>query len=349
MSELPTTSSSSSSSASSSARALVSAALLLAALSVPIVGGCSGSLDPRAQVTDMRVLGVRLEPPAAAPGDTIQASALVVDPTGADITLSWYYCPAPVSMETYFGAEFGTTEELCNDLAYPDGVFLGEGADASFDVPDDFLDQVHAMFEGGEALGIDSQALDGLLLVAGWHLQVLLVAETSEKRTVARKRLIVSPLGGLNANPDPPSVWMRDKDESETAEVPTTTAELPPPGACLVPGTPESVGEVNLELIPINLPEEPETYVVVTFTGEVEDREETLFFSWFSTVPSLGDPLTKSGNPDVDFDLSRVRSDHVVETADGPAVPLWMVLRDGRGGTSWCSSLLPYTGELLDP
>ncbi len=334
-------------------RLLTSAlALLLAAL---VVAGCSESTEPRQQVTDLRVLGVRLEPPSAAPGDTVTATALVVDPTEEPYTLSWFYCPTPVSVEAFFGVEFDASADLCDLPDHPNGLPIGDidtgSTDgATFTVPPDFIDQVSGLFEESD-LSIDAQALGGLMLITGWHMHVVLIAENDSKRVVTRKRLVVSALGsGLNENPDPPAIFLRsdDDEDEDRPELPESPVDLPPTGTCFIAGAPDQLDDsTTWELTPLNIPEEPPNYYSIGFTGEVTEREERLFFSWFTTAPVLGDGITKTPDPDTTLDLTTIVEDQVLDTdGDLPALPLWVVVRDGRGGTDWCRTDILYDGPL---
>src|SRR4051812_11454289 len=59
-----------------------------------LAGGCDKALPDRALVTSLRVLGVRAEPPEAAPGMTIHLDALIADPGGDGRSLkrAWAIC-----------------------------------------------------------------------------------------------------------------------------------------------------------------------------------------------------------------------------------------------------------------
>ena len=311
-----------------------------------VLSGCSESLPPREEVTGLRVLGVRLSPPSAVEGEDVTADALVIAPTGEEATLTWYACLAPISAGSYFSESVDRSDCPYGDESY--GALLGQSESASFTVPDDFMAQVAAELEdyGFEPSdGEMSQAVQGLLAVAGWYLKVTLIAETDTERVEVQKRLVVTHLPGQNDNPEPPTLVLEEVIAEQAAAPLITTATPDPAGGCLSPDSPlQTLADATYRLSPVNLPTPPETYAVLDFVGGVQTRDETLFYSWFSTAPGLSSPVTKS--PDshpVAFDIKGVEQEALIVSEDGtPGIPIWVVVRDGRGGTSWCHAQIPY-------
>jgi hypothetical protein len=317
--------------------------ILLIAL---IATGCADGLPPREQVVDLRVLAVRLSPPSAVEGEPVVVDALVVPPSGETATLTWYACLAPVSAGTYFSESIDRRDCAQGDSEY--GTLLGQSDSASFTVPSGFMDLVAVELE---AYGFEpsdgemSAAVQGLLAVAGWYLQVTLIAESGTQRVEVQKRLVVTLFPDQNENPGPPALVLEEVADDEAAAPLIKTAPASDGGGCLSADSPlHSVADATYRLSPVNLPEPPESYTVLDFVGGVQTRDETLFFSWFSTTTGLSSPVTKS--PDdhpVAFVIDEVDPDQLVEGADGEAaIPLWVVVRDGRGGTSWCHQQIPY-------
>ena len=111
-------------------RTLATKGLLCALL----LTACGDSLPTREQVVDLRLLGVRLDPPSAAPGETVKASALIVDLLDQGYSQSWYACLAPSSLESYLEKAPDRTECPVGDS--PHGTLLGSGPDAEFTVPE---------------------------------------------------------------------------------------------------------------------------------------------------------------------------------------------------------------------
>ena len=143
---------------------------------------------------------------------------------------------------------------------------------------------------------------------------------------------------------EPPAVVL--STEEDEADVP---AEAPAPteaGTCLA-GSPslERLAAGVWSLTPVNLPEAPEEYAVLDFVGGLQTRQETYFFSWFSSVSGVGSAVSKTTKAEMRLNLKEVDSEQLYEHPDlGPTVPVWMVVRDGRGGTSWCESYIPFDG-----
>lgn len=101
------------------------------ALAIVMLAGCAEELTPQSLVYDMRVLAVRAEPAAAAPGDTVHLDALVVDPFGADrpITSLWAACVNPPADNPARCLEGGAPQVLGQDAAVdavvPDDALVG--------------------------------------------------------------------------------------------------------------------------------------------------------------------------------------------------------------------------------
>jgi hypothetical protein len=103
-------------------------ATLVAALLAGLFG-CAEELTPQSLVYDMRVLAVRAEPAAAAPGETVRLDALVVDPFGGDrdLSLLWAACVNPPA----------DNPVRCLETATPQ--VLGEEDAVEAVIPDDAL------------------------------------------------------------------------------------------------------------------------------------------------------------------------------------------------------------------
>jgi hypothetical protein len=70
-----------------------------AAILLLLVAGCRPELGaPLSAVTSTRIAAVALEPPEAAPGDTVTATALIVSPAGTQmLPVDWSLCVTPKS------------------------------------------------------------------------------------------------------------------------------------------------------------------------------------------------------------------------------------------------------------
>lgn len=143
--------------------------------------GCTQPLPSRALVDDLRVLGVRAEPPEAAPGETITFDALVgdVEVPARPFRRGWALCTP--------GADGVAT---CGD---PTRVMaLGTSAATTWTVPADILSDLDP---GQQAIGRD------VYVVFGIELDGLQREPQQGEHDVAFKRVRISTNPSPNRNP----------------------------------------------------------------------------------------------------------------------------------------------------
>lgn len=331
------------------------AALVLVAAAA--LAGCLDDIQPRQQIDELRIIGVRLDPPDAKPGDTVTATALVVSPEGRDdFEVQWFACDQPVATADYFSGVFDPSRGFCTDPERPDGTPLGTGLSATFTVPEAFLGDARELLIS-EGFEDEDGSLDALLAFIGWHQRVKLVATLDDGsdsddpirvdpiRVEAHKRLLVTSVGGRNSNPAPPTLHVQHLPKGEEHVAPAAVGDSAAPGECIATSSPEQAFEEgeNYALMPINLPDVFEEFVQLDFLGQPVTLSEEYWFSWFSTSRGMRVPVTKSEDPVVLWTTRTPRDEDVYTDADGhTTVPIWVVARDGRGGTSWCHQLVPY-------
>ncbi|HIA01348.1 MAG TPA: hypothetical protein EYN66_05480 [Myxococcales bacterium] len=88
----------------------------------------------------------------------------------------------------------------------------------------------------------------------------------------------------------------------------------------------------SLSVVTINVTEPQESYQILTLDAEspLKSNRETWFYSFFSTQGKFtNNAIKSSGKATVEWSLDK---DELTE------VPVWIVVRDGRGGTNWCHS-----------
>lgn len=203
---------------------------LLAALA----GGCGEGFPPENRIEQLRVMAIRSEPVAPAPGETTTLSALVYTPTPADPTLSyaWSWCPLAGSPND--GYPCAIDEGQLAGMAGQAGVSfppydLGTGATAQLPhtVPPALLQQLCAAagmtMVGGQLLELNC---DG-----GFPVQVKLTVKTATDEVKAvrrlRLRLAAGAAGGEpNTNPRIDNLFLVTRDEAgnETSAMPITDA-----------------------------------------------------------------------------------------------------------------------------
>lgn len=62
------------------------------------LAGCESCPPDRHVIRAMRVLGVTVDPPLAAPGATVTVRAVTADVEARDVTIAWYRCPSNLSL-----------------------------------------------------------------------------------------------------------------------------------------------------------------------------------------------------------------------------------------------------------
>lgn len=248
--------------------------------------GCAQPLPDRAVVDDLRVLGVRAEPPEARPGTTVSFDALVADPTGEGRSLSrvWAICNPG-------DGGIGSCGDPANVLA------LGTGLTATWTVPGDALE------------GLDPpSALAGRDVYVVLGVEVAGVDDLSVEvpHDVAFKRVRVSTNGAPNANP--------------------VLAELTVGGSAAQEAPLSVASAVELELVARPSSGSQESYFLPGGTQAVEEAR----YTWLVTAGSVGDAVSYGETDGVGRTRWRLPE-------GAAAATMWVVLRDGRGGTSWAS------------
>jgi hypothetical protein len=176
-------------------------------------------------------------------------------------------------------------------------------------------------------------------------MTVSLVVEVDGDKREAFKRVNVSTASSKNQNPT--NVAFHVTLDSTTNPAPET-GMAPPAGKCFL-------GELNdgplmlppqeVRLTPVNIPEEQDSYQVILGSTDpdqplgIEEKDEVYFYSLFSTVGGHPDRILKSSSaePTSLWDLS----DYAGELVD-----IWIVTRDGRGGTTWCQTQVQVLDEV---
>ncbi|GMV39306.1 MAG: hypothetical protein AMXMBFR64_10220 [Myxococcales bacterium] len=314
-----------------------------------LLGGCLEELPKPSKVDGLRVLGVQAEPPELAPGGTTELRALVADPEGRPVKLEWYACQVPERGQGLFegggqssasggGGYALDSKSSCADpelIAAGASVRLGTGPTVSYTVPLDALSEEAIRFAYGlpEDGRLPIEAQIGLLTVAGVNTTISLVATVpGAKPLEAFKRLNVSLASPANKNPTGIAFALRRADDQSEAP----KAGTAPEGECFVSPVAIEAGEWVIQAL--NMPDPGEPYPVIVGGTSIERpfellfTEETWFYSTFSTAGSISPDIVKSSQ------AGRIKWT-LDETPTEP-VDVWIVVRDGRGGTAWCHSVL---------
>lgn len=329
------------------------------ALAMMALGACVEELPRASHVEDVRVLAIVAEPPQVAPGGTVQLSALIANPLGRPLALSWSICIVAEQGQGFFGSgsEASTSggkgaglvaQPSCATLAAEGAAYaaaLGDGDAVAFTVPPDLFDTdrpLEIAYGLPEDVALSDAVKTGFLGVAGVNYTVVLLVTSDVETIDARKRVNVAlpsllPDDAPNENPVDLAFLVAPKAD---AAPPPPTATPPPAGGCFIAGSaPSLVAGTTYRVTPLNIPSPQPPYAVLltgTSASEpftVQTTEETTFYSFFSTIGAFGDDVVKSSSaPQTTWKIP--------EDASG-AADVWIVARDGRGGTAWCASRLP--------
>lgn len=286
-----------------------------------VLAGCIDSLDPSSIVTGPRVLGIVADPPEAHPGEVITVHALLGGMRGTPRT-TWVACVAPEASGLPFGLpSFGTatSESGCFGDAAFGLAMLGEGATARVWIPPGVLDNLPLLI-GRLGGNLSPATVQQITQQVGLVFSFGLTVEVDGRTVRAMKRVVISNRVPPNRNPPAPRLTFNGvpvgprAGDPETCEATGGGAITARPGQAvdLAPTTDESTWA--------------ETYPVLTTAGELIERREIGFYSWFATAGSFNSDLTQSPARDNRW------------TAPAAAGPqnFWVILRDGHGGTSGC-------------
>jgi hypothetical protein len=323
-------------------RAIASLLALTAAACVPLP-----DFDDESLIDRPRVLAIVAEPPEVTKGASTELSLLLALPdqtahdAGADALAAratWNVCGA--FFTTFRGSQYGDQ---------PDD----QGCRGGFSVPLEALDAhgMRAVLPGAltgalfESLELAAASFGAVLPEAtvevirervGLALVVEATVVVGGRELRAIKRVLVSESTMPHGNPDPAHFDLLDGDAS-LAEIVTDPVQ-PMRCAAVTGEVPVIEAGQEVELAP-RVPEvadadagadggEPwlEDYQVLNARGELEPRRERAFYSWFSTAGRFSDAVTRSPLRNTLWRAPRT---------PGP-YPIWLVIRDGHGGTRAC-------------
>lgn len=292
------------------------------ALAWALAGCVSGPDFSEPSLVDRpRVLAVVADPPEVAPGEGSELSVLLAGFDDEPFEVTWTACGAFSTMVG--GAQFDDQDRqagCAGEFAVP----LGTGMRATLPGAAtatlfDNLDVVQAVLGGELPIDVGGVVRDQV----GISLTVELQVETENRVYRATKAVIVNqarqhtnpPLPrfsidgtGLEASSDDPFRCVTDDGRA-----PSVTA-----------------GE-EVTLAPFVSGEEEawlEPYRVLTLQGEVEDRDERAFYSWYADAGEMTEEITKSP----------LRNNLWRTPGEPGCHRLWLVVRDGHGGTSACTT-----------
>jgi hypothetical protein len=299
----------------------ISRGLLPTAYCLLFTAGCFEPFDPPSKIADLRILAVRAEPPEARPGEAVRLDALIADPTGAVVppTLIWLVCfPDPVGGVDACASGVGATPiafgSAVVDVTVPDGVLPVGDPEATATVLLTLVACTSA--NPDECLSCDDETGECTFGSEGVETEVAL------------KRVIISNRSDLARNHNPGIAAIEVDAGAGFEPLPEDRpAEL------------DICSGVTLRSRVVS--GSAETFTELQF-GEPVEITEDLVTSFFATGGAFGaDRIFHGVGDGVPPDVADVG---LFGAGDGEGVlPLFFVLRDGRGGTDFAARelLLP--------
>ena len=311
---------------------------LAASLTLMLGAGC-GNLDRIDRVHDLRLLGIRAEPPDQAlridpslgvlgTPQPVQLTALVADPNGGGrpIQYSLAVCagldngrmtPSPSAGATFGGAATAQATYRCRPEGYQ---VLAQGtafAKAGWV-------EVSATLQASNSLLAAALARDDYHGFGGLRLPVQ-VQIGAGKESVIGTKLVVFTLADPNtyvANQNPQLTGIEVGTQPWTAGAPYVFAASQRPSA------------KGWNLQPTFDPNLQVPYTQTSYTGSPLQFTERWRFDYFGTVGTFT-PATTGGQQPISLAPEPANTNWLpAPGAQGPAT-FWFVVRDGRGGENW--------------
>ncbi|MDP3275517.1 MAG: hypothetical protein Q8Q09_10005 [Deltaproteobacteria bacterium] len=285
---------------------------------------CSPPFEQPALVISPRVIALIASRPTVAPGDSVTMTAALGDAMGVSTqgTLRWSLCARPeVSSSGLPLSSFGAFEPDigCNTRGTVQVAQSVTAERATFTIPPEILqDEPVLLAAFGDQVSAETRR--ALAQSAGITLIASLTWTVNSQEFIAFKRVLVHPTE-QNTNPPTPWVTLGGRAFRSIAREGVQRCE-PTDG-----NGPHVVAPMTHVVI---TPDTDEAWVEpferIDASGQRVTEYEAAFRNWFSTAGA--------------WDFGRARAPDLAPTWVAPRTPgtstLWLVLRDGHGGTSAC-------------
>ena len=266
-------------------------------------------LPPNSLVERPRILGIQADPPEVRPGSTVNFSALIGSPPeeSAELGVVWLACPVDDE-----GNGFGCVTDFgAIDLENPDPEALAELGFIGFEpgLPPVYVPPTDLL----SGMTAEERREGSYVLVQVTALPLDTIEQPVDEVDFgeilsAYKRLIVSEAETPNHNPGRGALLV--------------DGSLVPAESEVVYVEPEQTYEIGMVLVEDAI----ESYQYVTREGEIEDRVEELYVSWYTTSGEMLEEVTLWPTLDASW---------VAPKEPGTTGTWYAVLRDRRGGMSW--------------
>lgn len=278
------------------------------------------------EVTKLRILAIRAEPPEIGPGEVAEIDALVTNPQGDPVTLAWELCFLTDGPDAEYACLLDP--ESGETLGVPLGT--GDSVSVAYDLVDAFAGDLEAICD--EILQADVPEFVSLPdCTRGLEVTIRLTATSGGDREVAVKRLVL---------------LLEDEAARDDVNVNPTL------GGLIVDGQSAASGPVSVDVIiedPVRLQalvnaDEAQTYEAPDpddDTARLDAEGEVLSIAWFATHGRF-DRETTFYQVDV-VEAAELQANSLnlrkggLPAVAGDEVTIWAVLRDDRGGVDFAS------------
>lgn len=292
---------------------------------------CSYDFERSSEVIDRRILAIQVDPPELAGGtalpDSVKARALVVDPANplgaAEVTWSACFLPALSN-----GNDGDAQNKRCPDedstVRLPVGSTPLSAVGLTLPVPPDVVSLL------GSGTDIPSA-----------QIQMELSVSSDQGELVAVKEVAVTPVlpegQEPNRNPVVKGLTLDGTDWLPDTPRTITYGDCPDEKKKEVEAKDKSLVRVCEHPIePLFDESESQYYNDRGFSGETELQKERLRFAWFTDVGSWKQDVTRQYDPrDPSPDNVGPKSFWREPPEKTERATIWVVIRDGRGGTNW--------------
>jgi hypothetical protein len=288
-------------------------------LSLPLLlTGCLGLREfPSESIVDSpRVLAVVTEPPEVTPGHALAITPLIAH--ARDVEIEYRVCGTFDGPLGGGGAQFGEMdEEDCGERA------LLRGSGPTWNVPREASEAFWSNTELAETIlggTLPKETIDAVRFSVGLPLLVELTIQADGQELRAVKRVLMSENPSPHTNPPPPSFKFGAVEVQADPERAWTCSAAEP--LRVAPGA-------DVEIAPATEGgREPwlERYGVIDAFGTREERSERAYYSWFASGGQFESHSTRAP----------LRNQVWTAPNEAGTERLWLVVRDGHGGTSAC-------------
>lgn len=310
----------------------------LAGCALLAASGCSSPPDvPVSRVTGARVLGVRSDPPEAAPGQRVRWTAVVASPRGfvTGAAIRWALCmrprtPAdPISVSAACLPDADTSGDS-SELGPPLIELEQRAIEVTAALPADACARIGPELPQTDVEGAPRRPPDPDV-TGGYQMPVRLMLSAGSGLDVSYARQRVR----CNLASAPAEI-AREYAERYEDNVNPELAAIEVAGESLeVAGASLAVDERSVTLVAHWGADAKETYILFDPVARViVERDENLEISWFSDAGEFEHDRT---TPDPGSDRS---TNLLAIDADKTEAHVWILLRDDRGGLATASLTL---------